>query len=221
MAAESNPFSHVIQHPLVKTEVDLGPFSAGGEITLLSDQITMIILAGLLLTLFLPRASRKRRTDDEVEAMVPKGFANGLEAICGYLRKEVAEPALGEHTDRFIKYIWSVFFFVLTMNLLGLVPIASVMPWLTGLHIGGTATANIWVTGTLALTTLVMQVVNGIRLAGKEYFKHFNPGPAWLAFKCRTLARAPAATAGGKAVVKMKSEAKLRTKSISALEAAI
>jgi len=52
--------------------------------------------------------------------------ANGLEAVCEYLRKEVAEPALHEHTDRFIKYIWSVFFFVLTVNILGLLPIPAV-----------------------------------------------------------------------------------------------
>jgi len=102
--------------------------------------------------------------------------------ICQYLRKEVAEPALGEHTDRFIKYVWSVFFFVLTMNLLGLVPLGSITPLATGLHIGGTATSNIWVTGTMAVTTLVMMVVNGIRLAGfKHFLEHLCPGPLWLA----------------------------------------
>ncbi|HEX7677427.1 MAG TPA: hypothetical protein VF713_04840, partial [Thermoanaerobaculia bacterium] len=47
-----------------------------------------------------------------------------IEAVCEYLRKEVAEPALHEHTDRFIKYIWSVFFFVLTVNILGLLVVA-------------------------------------------------------------------------------------------------
>jgi F-type H+-transporting ATPase subunit a len=94
----------------------------------------------------------------------------------------VAEPALEHHTDRFIKYIWSVFFFVLTMNLLGLVPLGVITPLAVGYHIGGTATANIWVTGTLALMTLVMMVVNGLRLGGVEYLKHFNPGPWWMAW---------------------------------------
>jgi len=179
--ATGNPFSHVIQHPLVTAEADLGPLTPNGEITLLSDQITMIILAALLLTLFLPRALRRRKGAEELDSLVPSGFGNGLEAICQYLRKEVAEPALGEHTDRFIKYIWSVFFFVLTMNLLGLVPIGTLTPWLAGVHIGGTATANIWVTGTLAITTLVMMVFNGLRLAGKHFIAHLCPGPLWLA----------------------------------------
>ena len=43
-----------------------------------------------------------------------------------------------EHTDRFIKYIWSVFFFVLTVNILGLLPIP-VVSKLFGTHLGGTA----------------------------------------------------------------------------------
>ena len=181
MAAESNPLSHVIQHPLVTAELDVGVLTPNGEITILSDQITMMIAAGLLLTLFLPLAFRRRKRAEGVERMVPHGFGNAVEAICEFLRKEIAQPALGKHTDRFIKYIWSVFFFVLTMNMLGLLPIAAIMPVLTGLHIGGTATSNIWVTGTLAICTLLMMVVNGIRLAGKDFFAHLCPGPLWLA----------------------------------------
>ncbi len=181
MSAEASPLSHVIQHPLVTTEVEPSLLAPSGEITLLSDQITMIILAGLLLSLFLPPLFKRRRQgEDEIESLVPKGFANGIEAICQYLRKEVVEPALGAHTDRFIKYIWSVFFFVLSLNLLGLVPIASISP-LFGTHIGGTATANIWVTATLAILTLLMMVFNGIRIGGMAYLAHFCPGPLWLA----------------------------------------
>ncbi len=181
MSAESSPLSHVIQHPLVTAEVEPGLLTPSGEITLLSDQITMIILAGLLLSLFLPPLfKRRRRGEGEIEDLVPKGFANGIEAVCQYLRKEVVEPALGAHTDRFIKYIWSVFFFVLSLNLLGLVPIASISP-LFGTHVGGTATANIWVTATLATLTLLMMVVNGIRIGGLAYLAHFCPGPLWLA----------------------------------------
>ena len=112
--------------------------------------------------------------------MVAAGPANMLEAICEYLRKEVAEPALHEHTDRFIKYIWSVFFFVLTVNILGLLPIPAVSN-LFGTHLGGTATGNIWVTATLAIITMIMMVINGLRIGGKHYLAHFCPGPIWMA----------------------------------------
>jgi F-type H+-transporting ATPase subunit a len=49
------------------------------------------------------------------------------------------------------------------------------------MHLGGTATGNIWVTATLALVTMVMMVINGLRLGGKAYLAHFCPGPLWLA----------------------------------------
>jgi F-type H+-transporting ATPase subunit a len=173
MMAADNPLSHVIQHPLVQKEI------GGTTVTVLSDQIVMMMVAGFLLMLLLPMWVRRRRAKDGMDSLVPTGAGNALEAICQYLRKEVAEPALQEHTDRFIKYIWSVFFFVLMINLLGLVPFASVST-LFGTHIGGTATGNIWVTGTLAVLTMMMMIVNGLRLGGKHYLAHFSPGPLWL-----------------------------------------
>jgi F-type H+-transporting ATPase subunit a len=161
--------------------VNLGfPLTPKGEITVLSDQIVMMIVAGLLLVLFIPPLIRRRRGAGEIDGQVPRGFANFMEAVCQYLRKEVAEPALGPHTDRFITYIWSVFFFILTMNVLGLLPIGAISP-LFGPHIGGTATGNIFVTATLAILTMIMMVVNGLRLGGRHYLAHFCPGPRWLA----------------------------------------
>ena len=176
----ADPVDHVRQHPLKTIPADVGFLTPNGEITVWSDHISMIILAGVLLMVFLPIFVRGRRGRDEVGRLVPKGPGNFIEAICGFLRKEVAEPSLHEHTDRFIKFIWTVFFFILTMNLLGLVPIAAVTA-LGGVHLGGTATANIWVTGTLAVVTLLMMIFNGLRLGGMHYIAHFNPGPWWLA----------------------------------------
>jgi F-type H+-transporting ATPase subunit a len=180
LAFAASPLEHVVQHPLVQERANLGILTPEGRITLLSDQIVMMILAGLLLVVFVPLLARRRRGGDEVGHLVPAGFGNFFEAICLYLREEVARPALHQHTDRFIKFIWTVFFFILTINLLGLLPIAAVSTTI-GTHIGGTATGNIWVTATLAIITMVMMVVNGIRLGGKHYLAHFCPGPLWLA----------------------------------------
>jgi F-type H+-transporting ATPase subunit a len=181
MAAE-NPLGHIIQHPLEGFEqpADLGFLTPRGVVTLLSDQILMMILAGLLLVLFVPRLARRRAGSDPIGRLVPTGSGNFFETVCQYLRKEVAEPVLGAHTDRFISYVWSAFFFVLTVNLLGLLPLQSLSA-LFGQHLGGTATGNIWVTATLAVLTLVMMVVNGLRFGGMAYVKHFCPGPLWLA----------------------------------------
>lgn len=179
--ASGSPLDHVVQHSLWSKPLDWGfPLTPNGEVTILSDQIVMMLLAGFLLVFCVPVLVRKRRGTDDIGRLVPCGFANFIESICQYLRKEVAEPALEHHTDRFIKYIWSVFFFVLTVNLLGLLPIASVSA-LFGTHLGGTATGNIFVTSTLAIITMFMMVINGLRLGGKHYLAHFCPGPLWLA----------------------------------------
>ncbi len=178
-----NPLEHVVQHPLVTRPADLGFLTPEHHITLLSNHIVAMITTGVLLMLLFPLFVRKRRAvpeHDEVGSLVPAGPANFLEAICEYLRKEVVEPTLHQHTDRFVKYIWTLFFFVLVNNLLGLIPVSTVSP-LVGLHLGGTATGNIWVTGSLAAITFVMFVFNGVRLAGWHYFAHFCPGPLWLA----------------------------------------
>jgi F-type H+-transporting ATPase subunit a len=179
-AEQESPLEHIVQHPLIERPAKVGPLTPEGKITVWSDQIAMIVLAGVLLIAFVPMMVKRRRSKTGVDAMVPTGSANMFEAVCDYLRKEVAEPVLHEHTDRFIKYIWSVFFFVLTVNILGLLPIPAISN-LFGTHLGGTATGNIWMTATLALITMVMMVINGLRLGGKQYLAHFCPGPIWLA----------------------------------------
>ncbi len=179
-AEQESPLEHIVQHPLIERSARLGPLTPDGKVTLFSDQIAMIALAGVLLIAIVPLMVKRRRGQSGVDTMVAAGSANMLEAVCDYLRKEVAEPALHEHTDRFIKYIWSVFFFVLTVNILGLLPIPAISN-LFGTHLGGTATGNIWVTATLALTTMLMMVLNGLRLGGKAYLAHFCPGPIWMA----------------------------------------
>jgi F-type H+-transporting ATPase subunit a len=165
-----NPLEHIVRHPMIQRN----------GFTLLDSHIVMLMLAGLLLILLLPIWVRRRRGTDAVGSLVPTGAGNAIEAICEYLRKEVAQPALQEHTDGFIKFIWTVFFFILTVNLLGLLPIGGVR--LLGAHLGGTATANPWITGTMALITLGMVVINGLRLGGRQFLAHFNPGPIWLSW---------------------------------------
>ncbi len=177
---EENPLEHVVQHPLVTRPADWGFLTPNGVVTLLSNHIAMMIAAGLLLVLFVPLLVRRRAGADAVGRLVPTGSANLIEMICNYLRVEVAEPALHEHTDRFVKYIWSTFFFILTVNLLGLLPIPA-LARLGHVDLGGTATGNIWVTATLALMTMGMMVINGLRLGGTRYLAHFSPGPIWLA----------------------------------------
>jgi len=178
MLSES-PLEHIVRHPMIQRPANLGFLTPGGKITLLDSHIVMMLIAAVLLLALIPAWARRRRGKAGIDAMVPTGAGNAIEAICQYFREELARPNLGEYTDRFIKFIWTVFFFVFAVNLLGLLPINAVR--IFGANIGGAATGNIWVTATLALITLGMVVVNGLRLGGKQYLAHFNPGPIWLA----------------------------------------
>ena len=179
----SNPLDHVVQHNYIGPGGPWYTFS-----TFFSNHIAMQILAALLLIWLIPRFARLRDTGNAVEDLTPRGAGNFFESICNYLRNEVARPALGEHTDRFIAYIWSAFFYVLFCNLLGLLPLESITRPLTravfGVEhgIGGSATGNFFVTATLAACTFVMIVVNGLRIGGVHFLAHFCPGPLWLAW---------------------------------------
>jgi F-type H+-transporting ATPase subunit a len=173
-----NPLEHIVRHPMIQRPANLGFLTPGGKITLLDSHIVMMLIAAALLLALIPAWARRRRGKAGIDAMVPTGAGNAIEAICQYFREEIARPALGPYTDSFIKFIWTVFFFVFTVNLLGLLPINSAR--IFGANIGGAATGNVWITATLALITLGMVIVNGLRLGGKQYLAHFNPGPLWL-----------------------------------------
>jgi len=165
---------HVVQHPLVRV----------GGVTLLSNHIVMQIIVAALLAALVPRALRPRGRDETGRLLPANLFGHAIEWVCLLIRKYIAEPALGAHTDRFITYLWTLFFFILFSNLLGMVPLD---PWngpLFGRHvIGGTATSNIWVTGTLAMCTFVLIVYEGLKAHGFGYLKHFFlVGPWWMAW---------------------------------------
>ncbi len=178
LLASSDPL-----HPVVQwywDRIGSPPFS----FTLMSNIILMQLLAFVLLVAIIPRCLRPRRSSDPAERLTPRGAGVAIEGLCTALRDYVARPALGKYTDQFIPYIWSAFFFVLTCNLLGLVPLNKLLkPFVVplfgkdGYWVGGTATGNIVVTGTLALCTLFMIVFNGLRSHGLSYVKHFFMGP--------------------------------------------
>ncbi len=131
----------------------------------ITKHVVMMWVAGLILLLLFGLAFRRR-------SLVPRGMANLLEVGVQFVRDEIAVKNLGEKDGRRLSpYLLTVFFFIFTCNLLGLVPYAA------------TATGNINVTGALALGTLVLVQVEGIRRHGAvKHFKHMIPTglPAWM-----------------------------------------
>lgn len=82
-------------------------------------------------------------------------FWNMLEAIAIYIRDEVARPAIGSHDYKyFVPLLWTIFFFILTMNLMGMFPLL------------GTATGNISVTSALAIAVFAIVLFTGMKKLG-------------------------------------------------------
>ena len=81
----------------------------------------------------------------------PRGkFWNFFETMVVFIRDEVARPAIGKHdADKFVPLLWSIFFFVLTCNLFGMVPWA------------GAPTSTFAVTLSLAAVTFATGIVSG------------------------------------------------------------
>ncbi len=168
--ADFNPLLPVVAAPVFT-------FSIGSWHVVVSNHVFMVGVAALLMVFFIPLAARSRR-------LVPSGALNLIESVCVFLREEMARPVLGEDTDRFISFVWTLFFFILSLNLLGMVPLEKIIMLLTGKenHFGGAATANIWITGTMAIVTFFMTHIAGIR---KQGFWHYivnlaPPVPWWI-----------------------------------------
>lgn len=152
-----NPLSHVLDHPdlelpwfnypVFEWKIPL-PNVMGLQLT--RFMVMELIAAVLVILVILPVVRHIARHE------VSRGrFTNMFEAMLLFIRDDVARPAIGGHgADQFLPYLWTVFFFVLFNNLLGMIP---------G---GASATGNINVTAALALLTLGTVVMAGIREMG-------------------------------------------------------
>lgn len=85
----------------------------------ISKFMLLELLVAIVLTLLFVWLAQRLRSGS-----IPRGkLPNLLEAFLVFLRDEVARPAIGHHdADRFLPLLWTMFFFILTCNLLGMIP---------------------------------------------------------------------------------------------------
>ena len=142
---ECGPLWDAIGH-IGPLEVNLSP----------TKHVVFLLLAALIATVMLVGAagSHKRATR---EAGHPKGLATGIEAMVLFLRNEVILPNVGHHGNAYVPFGLTLFFLILTANLLGLIPY------------GSTATGNISVTAMLAIITFVVVEAAGVKAQGVHY----------------------------------------------------
>jgi F-type H+-transporting ATPase subunit a len=105
-----------------------------------------VVVAAILAFIFIRLAGQIK------DGTPAKGkMANLLEAMLVYMKDNVVKPAIGGHDyEKFLPLLWTLFFFILGMNLLGLVPWA------------GSATGSFGVTLALAAVTFLTVLVSGM-----------------------------------------------------------
>lgn len=163
-----------------------------GGIPLFTTHSITLIGVSIIFLLAMIHAARRIATGPETqgnERYITKGrFPQMVEAISIYLRDEMLTPVLGANaTRRYLPYLLTLFFFILFINLFGLVPFAD-LQHLFGIHqpfFGGTPTASITVTGALAIVAFFVIQIHGIRELGiKGFLLHLTggliPGPIYL-----------------------------------------
>ncbi len=121
----------------------------------LSLHLLMILIASSILILLFVVLYDKQSNR-------PRGrLSNALESFVLFIRNDIAIENLGEEDGRKMTPVFcTMFFMILTLNLLGLIPLFS------------TATANFNVTGGLMLATFFYLTVGAIRKNGFKGFCH-------------------------------------------------
>lgn len=96
---------------------------------------------------------------------VPRGWTNALESLVVFVRDEISVAYLGREDGRRLAWLFiTQFSLILTLNLMGLIPIFA------------TATGNLSITSALAFTTFLAMVGGGIYKNGLlGFFQAFIP----------------------------------------------
>ncbi len=166
--------SHEIEIPFVGIyELPrFAPIHVGGLVIDLSPtkHLVFMLLSALIVALVFVLSARSI-AGAQARGRPATGFAGAMEATTLWIRQEVILPTIGPHGDKFVPYLLTLFFFILAMNLFGLVP---------G---GATATGNITVTAALAIIAFLVIEVTGMRTLGPKgylgtifYRPHGLPG---------------------------------------------
>jgi F-type H+-transporting ATPase subunit a len=143
-----NPIEQFSIHPVL-------PISIGHIDFSLTNSGLYMLLAVALSCLI---AAIGARGDSGVPGRLQALAEMGYEFIAGMVRS-----AAGEHGMRFFPLVFSIFFFILICNLVGLIPYSF------------TVTSQIIVTVALALLVFLTVIIIGIREHGMGFFKLFVP----------------------------------------------
>jgi F-type H+-transporting ATPase subunit a len=178
LAAGADPAAHALNHKGVEMN---------GWWVWTAHQGNLVIAGLILIIGGLWVASRIRTGPESMgsDRYITRGrLPHMIEVICVYLRDEIARPLLHDRTDKLMPFLWTLFFFILVNNLLGLVPLLDLQHLVSKdmkaghlAFFGGTATQNLWITGLLALISAIFFNIAALkRLGVKGYLGHLTGG---------------------------------------------
>jgi F-type H+-transporting ATPase subunit a len=132
------------------------------DLSITKHVVFLWLSAAVVVLLTVIAARRNARSN------VPKGFGNLIEVFVVFVRDEIALPNMGKRGEQYLPYLLTTFFFILGMNLFGMIPYAS------------TATGNVNVTAGLAIIAFFMIQAAAIREQGfGRYLAHLTGGVHW------------------------------------------
>jgi F-type H+-transporting ATPase subunit a len=139
--------------PIIFNDITIGPVTIP-----VTRHVVMLLINALLLVTVFTAAFRKKR-------ILPSGFASALEPVIFFVRDALVYPTMGEEMGKkWLPFFYTLFFFILTANLLGMIPLFS------------TSTGNISITGGLAVMVFVTVLSVGMRKHGFfGFFKNMMP----------------------------------------------
>lgn len=146
-----------------KHGIELPQFELFGIDLSLTKHVVFLWLAAAILVITLTMIGRKN-----LKNKVPKGLGNLIEVFVVFVRDEIVVPNMGTAGLKYLPYLLTNFFFILVMNLLGLIPY------------GASATGNVSVTAGLAIIAFLMIQYSAIRAQGLgHYLAHLTGGVHW------------------------------------------
>ncbi|MFY9685833.1 MAG: F0F1 ATP synthase subunit A [Pseudolabrys sp.] len=136
--------------------VDLFPVAKIGNVEIaFTNSAAFMMLAVVGLTAFLVGATAKR-------SLVPSRLQSAAELSYEFVASTIRSTA-GSEGMKFFPFVFSIFMFVLTLNMLGLIPYAF------------TVTSHIIITAALAITVFLTVLIYGLLRHGLHFFNLFVP----------------------------------------------
>lgn len=159
-------FSDVLEHVLPYRYFGIPVNILGWHLMFwFTNYTVMMLIASIGMLIIFPKFFGKVYTD------APTGWKNVFEYMLEFMREDVLRPVLKDHTDEFLPFLWTLFFFIMFCNFLGLLPLAQVIGLATGghlQHMGGSPTSAFTMTATLAFIAFIFIHLQGLYQLNKK-----------------------------------------------------